>query len=203
MVAHHEVIALRHDRGSEIIVAAVLRRHEVVLHWHVIHEHAAVDDANLIAFLGNHALDERLVRVERVVEHDDVAASRDAPAICQLIDDEPVLVRERWGHALAFDTRDLKAKRDDERCVNGCRRECFHPGNGLVLPDVEAMKDRTGTVVNNQLDLRLDNPLDELRVRCQRRLERRRQSFRYSRSRLVCVRLTGISVPFASFIRRM
>ena len=29
------------------------------------------------------------------------------------------------------------------------------------------------------------------------------QSFRYSRSRFVCARLTGISVPFASFIRRM
>jgi hypothetical protein len=27
-------------------------------------------------------------------------------------------------------------------------------------------------------------------------------SFRYSRSRRVCVRLTGISVAFASFIRR-
>ena len=28
-------------------------------------------------------------------------------------------------------------------------------------------------------------------------------SFRYSRSRRVCVRLTGISVDFSSFIRRM
>ena len=33
--------------------------------------------------------------------------------------------------------------------------------------------------------------------------EGRCQSFRYSRSRFVCARLTGISVPFASFIRRM
>ena len=33
-------------------------------------------------------------------------------------------------------------------------------------------------------------------------LARRRYSFRYSRSRRVCVRLTGISVAFASFILR-
>ena len=36
-----------------------------------------------------------------------------------------------------------------------------------------------------------------------RSLRRVGQSFRYSRSRFVCARLTGISVPFASFIRRM
>ena len=36
-----------------------------------------------------------------------------------------------------------------------------------------------------------------------RRVRRGRQSFRYSRSRFVCDRLTGISVPFASFILRM
>jgi len=33
--------------------------------------------------------------------------------------------------------------------------------------------------------------------------ERRLYNLRYSRSRRVCVRLTGISVAFASFIRRM
>ena len=35
------------------------------------------------------------------------------------------------------------------------------------------------------------------------RLDRLDYSFKYSRSRLVCVRLTGISVPFVSFIRRI
>ena len=34
-------------------------------------------------------------------------------------------------------------------------------------------------------------------------LDRYDYSLRYSRSRFVWVRLTGISVPFASFIRRM
>ena len=35
------------------------------------------------------------------------------------------------------------------------------------------------------------------------RFDRLDYSFKYSRSRFVCVRLTGISVPFVSFIRRI
>ena len=40
------------------------------------------------------------------------------------------------------------------------------------------------------------------RLQAERRVETV-YSFRYSRSRFVCDRLTGISVPFTSFIRRM
>ena len=35
------------------------------------------------------------------------------------------------------------------------------------------------------------------------RFDRFDYSFKYSRSRFVCVRLTGISVPFVSLIRRI
>ena len=97
--------------------------------------------------------------IERVIEHDDVAASRNAPPIRQLVDDQPVLIRERRRHALAFDARDLKAERDDQRGVDGGRRQCLDPGDGLVLPDVEAVEDGRRTVVDHQMDVRFGGRL--------------------------------------------
>ena len=99
-------------------MAAILRRHEVVGHRHVVHEHAPVLDLDRVAFFGNHALDERLVRIGRVVEHHDVAAARRTEPIGELVHDQAVLIGQRRGHALAFDPRHLKSERDDERGVD-------------------------------------------------------------------------------------
>ena len=44
MIAHDEVIALRHHRRTEVVVAAELGRDERIRHRDVVDEHAAVDD---------------------------------------------------------------------------------------------------------------------------------------------------------------
>ena len=44
MVAHDEVIPLGHDLRAPVVVAAVLRRHVVVMDRHVVAVHPAVDD---------------------------------------------------------------------------------------------------------------------------------------------------------------
>ena len=63
----------------------------------------------------------------------DVAVMRLADAVRQLVDDEAVLVLERRRHALAFDSRDLEAERDDEDRVDRGRHERLHPGDELFL----------------------------------------------------------------------
>jgi hypothetical protein len=190
-------------------VAPVFRGHEVVAHRHVVHVDTTVDDAHGVAFFGDDALDERLVRVERVVEHHDVAALRRGEAIAELVDDQPILIGQRRRHALAFDARDLEAERDDQRRVHGGRRERPDPREELVAPHFEPAHHLLRVLIDLQRQRRRRaGP----RERIARGLEvgrrvfvagvREDYSFRYSRSRRVCDRLTGISVAFASLILR-
>ena len=58
-----------------VIVTPVLGRHEVVGHQSIVHVDAPVLDLHAVAFLGDDALDERLVGVPRVIQHDDVAGA--------------------------------------------------------------------------------------------------------------------------------
>ena len=83
----------------------------------VVHVDVAVHDPDRVAFLGDDALDEHLLRVERVVEHDDVAGPRLAELVDELVDDQPIVILERRRHAQAVDARDLEAERDDQRGV--------------------------------------------------------------------------------------
>ena len=131
-------------RRRVIVVAAELLRHEVVGHRHVIDETRSVDDAHVFAFFGDHPLDERLVRVDRVVEHHDVAAPRRAQAVGQLVHDQAVLVGKRGRHALTFDAGDLEAEGHDERGVDGGRRQRLEPRHQLVFPDVQPVNDDRG-----------------------------------------------------------
>ena len=123
VVAHHEVVALLHDRRAPVVVAAELLRHVVVVQRHVVDVDAAVDDPDRVAFLRDHPLDEHLLGIERVVEHHDVAGPRIAELVDQLVDDQPIVILERRRHAQAVDARDLKAERDDERGVDGGREQ--------------------------------------------------------------------------------
>ena len=131
VVAHHEIVPFRHDLGSPVVVAAVLARHVRVGERHVIDEHLPVDHLHRIALLGDDALNERLLGLERVVQHDDVAALRGDQAVHQLVDDEPILVFERRGHALALNACHLDAEGDDQRGVDGGRDDGLDPGDGL------------------------------------------------------------------------
>ena len=111
---------------------------------------------------------------------------------------------QRRRHALAFDAGDLDAERHDQRGVHGGRHQGPAPGEQFVADDHEAARDLVGDIASQS------PPLDSAR-RFDGRSPRRHgatgvdadQSFRYSRSRFVCDRLTGISVPLLSFIRRM
>ena len=99
----------------------------------VVDVDVAVDDADGVAFFGDDPLDERLVRIERVVEHHDVAAARLADPVDQLVDDQPILILQRRRHALALDARDLKTERHDEHRVDGRRDQRLDPGDQLLL----------------------------------------------------------------------
>jgi hypothetical protein len=88
----------------------------------------------------------------------------------------PVLAAERW-------------RRHDVRIPERRRRRDVRIPERRRRRDVRIAERRRWRVV----------PVAENR----RRRVRFRYSFRYSRRRRVCVRLTGISVAFASFILRM
>ena len=92
--------------------------HVVVVERHVVDVDAAVDDPDRVAFPRDHPLDEHLFRVERVVEHDDVARPRLADLVDQLVHDQAIVILERRRHAQPVDARDLKAERHDERGVD-------------------------------------------------------------------------------------
>ena len=66
-------------------------------------------------------------------------AARSAQAIRELVDDQPILVGQRWGHALAFDARDLESERDDQCGVDGGGEERLEPGDQLVFPHVQPL----------------------------------------------------------------
>jgi hypothetical protein len=119
VVAHHEVIAFVDDLRAEVIVAAVVGRHEAVVERHVIAVDPAADDADLIPFFRDDALDERLLRLQRIVEHHDVADLRIADPVGELVDDEAILILQRRRHAHALDAGHLEAERDDQRRVDG------------------------------------------------------------------------------------
>src|SRR5687767_13779981 len=145
MVTHHEVVAVWNTRGRVVVVALELLRHEVIVHRYVVDVDDPVDDAYVFAFFCDHTLDERLIRVDGVVEHHDIAAARLADAIGQLVHDQAVLIGERRRHALPFDTGNLKAKGDDQGGVDGCRRERLEPGDEFVLQYVQPMYDERGS----------------------------------------------------------
>ena len=89
IVAHHEVVAFRHDLRAPIIVAAVTRKAGTNRPSGCRCGNLAGDDPHRVTFLRDDALDERLLRLVRVVQHDDIADMRlaDPPIVCRLVDD--------------------------------------------------------------------------------------------------------------------
>ena len=132
VVAHDEVVALLHDLRAPVVVAAEFGRHVVVVQRDVVDVDVAVHDPDRVAFPGDHALDEHLLGVERVVEHDDVARTRLAELVDQLVDDQAIVILERRRHAQAVDARHLEAERDDERGVDGRRDQRLHAGDDFL-----------------------------------------------------------------------
>src|SRR5262245_19051942 len=113
MIAHHEVVAVGNHLRTPVVVAAILSGYVIVIQRNVVHIHAAVDDAHGVPVLGDDALHERFLRIERVVEHHYIAAPRLADAIGEFIDDQPILILERRRHAEPLDAGDLESERDD------------------------------------------------------------------------------------------
>ena len=79
----------------------------------------AVDDAHRVAFFGDHALHERFVRIDRVIQHHDIPVMRLADSVGELVHDQPILIFQRRRHAHAFDARHLEPEGDNQGRVDG------------------------------------------------------------------------------------
>ena len=55
MIAHHEVVAIVDPLRAEVVVAAILGRHEIVGQRNVVDVDATVDDPNFVAFFSDDA----------------------------------------------------------------------------------------------------------------------------------------------------
>ena len=134
VIAHHEVIAFRHDLGAEILETSILGWHELVEERNAVHVDPPAGDPHVIAFTGNDPLHEQLRWIDRVVKHHDVARARLADAVDPFVDDESIVVGECGLHAQSVDPGDLRHERQNERGVHGGRTQRLHPDNDAVLP---------------------------------------------------------------------
>src|ERR1700680_5073162 len=91
-ISHHEVIAGGDHLGAPVLVAPKRSVHVILTKRHLVDVYAAADNAHRVAFLGDHALDEDLVGIERVVERHDVAGARGAELVDEPVDDQPVAI---------------------------------------------------------------------------------------------------------------
>ena len=181
VIPHDEVVPLWNHLRPPIFVAAVLAGDVIVANRYVVDVYLAVHDAHRISFFTDDPLDERLVRVEGVEEHHDVASTGFADAVNEFVDDEAVLVLEGGRHALALDSRDLESESDDEDRVDGSRGQGLDPGHQFFLDALEAQPRRRRAVRRGSRQRRLDEdlvmPLDSRGrslafVRCRRAFRR-------------------------------
>src|SRR5215510_3886938 len=126
VIAHDEVVALLNDLRTPVVVAAEFLRDVVVLQRDAVDVDMPVHDPDRVALFGDHALDEHLLGVQRVVEHHDVAGTRIANLVDELVDDQAVVIFERRRHAEAVDAGHLEAERDDQRRVDRGGHQSFH-----------------------------------------------------------------------------
>ena len=114
MVAHDEVVGFADHFRAVVFVAPEIQWYIIIGKKHFIHINSSVFDPDRVAFLCDDPLDEGLVRVPRVIQHDDVARLRQTEKTIQrFVYDESVLVRQSRFHALTLDPRDLKAEGDN------------------------------------------------------------------------------------------
>ena len=133
MVAHDEVVGVLDPLGTEVLAAPEPGRHVLVRQQDVVHVDLPALDPHLVARLGDDPLDEGLVGVARVVEHDDVAGLGPAEELVQrLVDDQPVLVLQRRLHAAALDPGHLEPEGDDEGRVDRGGRKGLDPRHDLL-----------------------------------------------------------------------
>src|SRR6185436_8257876 len=116
--AHDEVEALLDHLRAPVVVAPKFGGNVIVVEGDVVDVDAAVYNPHRIALPGDDALHEHLFRVERVVEHHDVAGPRLADFVDELVDDQAIVIFERRRHAQAIDPRDLKTERDNQGGVD-------------------------------------------------------------------------------------
>src|ERR1041384_2656516 len=102
MIAQHKVSILRNHSfriGARILVVGWnigLGQH------HTVHVNAPVGDADAVTRQADHALDEALARIARIVKDDDVTALDALKVIDQLVDEDALLVFKARLHAAAF-----------------------------------------------------------------------------------------------------
>jgi hypothetical protein len=95
------------------VTAEIRRDVRVVFHLDVVDGHPSILDDDGVSPFGDDPLDERLSGLERVGQHDHVAALRVADSVRQFVDDDAGAVRQRRCHGLALDARGLDNERAD------------------------------------------------------------------------------------------
>src|SRR5262245_31236903 len=130
MIREDEVVTLRYDLRSPVIVAAILGGHEGLRLPHTVQIHVPVGDLHLIPFTSGDSLDELPFRPEWVAQHDDLPEQGIAVLVGHLVDDEAILIRDRRGHRLALLTRDLDHKSHDEGRDDRLEEQYHHYAEG-------------------------------------------------------------------------
>ena len=103
VVAHR--VALRNPATVPVVLAARCRSPHKSSFSRMSFRHAVDDTARCLAFLGDHALHERLVGVQRVMQQQRCHRAAARRCITSLFTIGQVLILERQRHALAFTLR--------------------------------------------------------------------------------------------------
>lgn len=115
VVAHNEVTIPWNANGPEVAEVFVLRGYVRFLNGAAVHVNDALADFDFLARQTDDPFDEGLRAVEGIPENDDVTALDGLEAIDKLVDEDALLVREKRGHAGAFDFHGLIEKNDDDK----------------------------------------------------------------------------------------
>src|SRR5256885_10629916 len=88
MISHHKEVPFLNNLRTKEVMAAKLGGHVRVVLEYVVDVDAPVGDADDVAFLPDHPLDERFDRIERIVQRDDILSPWFAESIGQGADED-------------------------------------------------------------------------------------------------------------------
>src|ERR1051326_7058502 len=127
VIAQHEVGIGRNDGLSIGTGVLIIRRNVRFRQQGAVHVNTAIDDADAVAGQADHALDEALARVPRIMKHNDVTALDAFKAVDQLVDEDALLVFKARLHAAAFYFDRLIEKYANEEQNYQSKDQVSHP----------------------------------------------------------------------------
>lgn len=128
VIPEYEVLLRRNDGFGKRFMVPKLGFEIRLLDLASVYKHDAIEDLDQIAGNGNHAFDERLVRVSGVPEDHDVTSVDILEAVNKSIYEYPLLIHETRLHAGAFNFDGLDNEDDNENCGCHCEDDVPKPG---------------------------------------------------------------------------